>query len=120
VGLIAPGGGGSKKEQHGGGCDNLFRILACSGVRIDEARHVLWSNVDFEKGLLHVRVTKNSKARWIPLNSSLRRLLEKMRAKPRLVVVQSASDRRGDCGQALSNTSPKGVQGASSETTKLA
>ena len=60
---------------------NLFRFLAFSGVRIDEARHVLWSDVDFEKGLLHVRVTKNSKARWIPLNSSLRQLLEKMRGE---------------------------------------
>jgi integrase len=36
---------------------------------------------DFDEGLLHVRVTKNSKARWIPLNSSLRQLLEKMRVK---------------------------------------
>ena len=62
-------------------CANVFRFLAFSGVRIDEARHVLWGDVDFEKGLLHVRVTKNSKARWIPLNSSLRQLLEKMRAE---------------------------------------
>ena len=72
---IETSGAGQAKD-----CANLFRFLAFSGVRIDEARHVLWSDVDFEKGLLHVRVTKNSKARWIPLNSSLRQLLEKMRA----------------------------------------
>jgi len=71
---IETSGAGQAKD-----CANLFRFLAFSGVRIDEARHVLWSDVDFEKGLLHVRVTKNSKARWIPLNSSLRQLLEKMR-----------------------------------------
>ena len=61
-------------------CANLFRFLAFSGVRIDKARHVVWNDVDFEKGLLHVRITKNGKDRWVPLNSSLRQLLEKMRA----------------------------------------
>jgi integrase len=73
---IETSGAGQAKD-----CANLFRFLAFSGVRIDEARHVLWGDVDFEKGLLHVRVTKNSKARCIPLNSSLRQLLEKMRAE---------------------------------------
>jgi integrase len=36
--------------------------------------------VDFTKGLLNVRITKNGKARWIRLNQSLRGLLEKLRA----------------------------------------
>ena len=73
---IETSGAGQSKDRA-----NLFRFLAFSGVRIDEARHVLWGDVDFEKGMLHVRVTKNSKARWIPLNSSLRQLLEKMRGE---------------------------------------
>src|SRR6266568_4075327 len=72
---IESSGAGQAKD-----CANLFRFLAFSGVRIDEARHVVWNDVDFEKGLLHVRITKNGKDRWIPLNSSLRQLLEKMRA----------------------------------------
>jgi integrase len=59
----------------------LFLFLAFSGLRIDEARHVLWGDVEFEKGLLYVRANKNSKARWIPLNGSLRQLLEKVRAE---------------------------------------
>jgi integrase len=37
--------------------------------------------VDFEKGVLHAHITKNGKDRWIPLNSSLRQLLEQMRAE---------------------------------------
>jgi integrase len=71
--------GGSQAKD----CVNLFRFLAFSGLRMDEARHVLWGDVDFEKGLLHVRLTirKNGKDRWIPLNSSLRQLLEKVRAE---------------------------------------
>lgn len=73
---IETSGAGQAKD-----CANLFRFLAFSGLRIDEARHVLWNDVDFEKGLLHARITKNGKDRWIPLNSSLRQLLEKMRAE---------------------------------------
>jgi len=73
---IETSGAGQAKD-----CGNLFRFLAFSGLRIDEARHVLWKDVDFDKGLLHVRITKNGKARWIPLNSSLRQLLENMRAE---------------------------------------
>jgi integrase len=72
---IETSGAGQSKD-----CANLFRFLAFSGMRIDEARHVLWKDIDFEKGLLQARITKNGKARWIPLNSSLRQLLEKMRA----------------------------------------
>jgi integrase len=58
---IETSGAGQAKD-----CANLFRFLAFSGMRIDEARHV--------------RITKNGKDRWIPLNSSLRQLLEQMRA----------------------------------------
>jgi integrase len=73
---IETSGAGQSKD-----CANLFRFLAFSGLRIDEARHVIWNDVNFEKGLLHARITKNGKDRWIPLNSSLRQLLEKMRSE---------------------------------------
>jgi integrase len=62
-------------------CANLFRFLAFSGVRINEARYITWADVNFAKGLLNVRVTKNGKARWTPLNQSLRGLLVKLRAE---------------------------------------
>ena len=61
-------------------CANLFRFLAFSGVRINEARHVTWADVNFDKGQLQVRITKNGKARWVPFNQSLRGLLEALRA----------------------------------------
>ena len=62
-------------------CATLFRFLAFSGVRINEARHITWADADFQKQLLRVRVTKNGKARWMPFNSSLRDLLDKLRAE---------------------------------------
>jgi integrase len=52
AGHIETSGAGQAKD-----CANLFRFLAFSGLRIDEARHVIWNDVDFEKGLLHVRFT---------------------------------------------------------------
>jgi len=36
--------------------------------------------VNFDKGQLQVRITKNAKARWVPFNQSLRGLLEALRA----------------------------------------
>jgi integrase len=49
---IETSGAGQAKD-----CANLFRFLAFSGLRINEACHVVWSDVDFEKGLLHARIT---------------------------------------------------------------
>src|SRR5258706_7813884 len=60
-------------------CANLFRFLAFSGVRINEAKNVTWADVHFEKRLLQVRVTKNGKPRWLPFNQSLSDLLTKLR-----------------------------------------
>ncbi|HWD20816.1 MAG TPA: site-specific integrase [Verrucomicrobiae bacterium] len=58
----------------------LFRFLAFSGVRINEARFITWADVDFQKQMLRARITKNGKTRWIPFNASLRELLDKLRA----------------------------------------
>ncbi len=73
---IETSGAGQAKD-----CANLFRFLGFSGVRINEARHILWRDVHFDKGVLHVRITKNGKDRWVPMNASLRELLEKLRAE---------------------------------------
>ena len=35
-------------------------------IRINEARHVTWADVNFDKGQVQVRITKNGKARWVP------------------------------------------------------
>ena len=58
----------------------MWSFLAFSGVRINEALHVTWADVNFDKGQLQVRITKNGKARWVPFNQSLRGLWEALRA----------------------------------------
>jgi hypothetical protein len=85
---IETSGAGQAKD-----CASLFRFPAFSGLRIDEARHVVWNDMDFKKELLHARITKNGKDHWIPLNSSLRQLLEKMRAeRPKAVCFSTLND----------------------------
>ena len=59
----------------------FVRFLAYSGVRLDEARNVLWKHVDIEKNTLLIaggnEGTKNYKERTIPLFPALRELLER-------------------------------------------
>ncbi|MGA9578646.1 MAG: site-specific integrase [Terrimicrobiaceae bacterium] len=55
---------------------DLCEFLAYSGARKNEAKHVLWSDVDFERNLILLRETKNSEPRRVPMIAELRKLLE--------------------------------------------
>lgn len=60
-------------------CANFVRFLAFTGCRKNEAANVLWSDVDFERGRVHLRVTKNGQARFVPMIPDARDLLKKLR-----------------------------------------
>src|SRR6266567_7840913 len=47
---IRTAGAGQSKD-----CANLVRFLAFSGLRVGEARHVTWRDIDFVRARLHVR-----------------------------------------------------------------
>jgi integrase len=47
-----------------------------TGLRIGEIFILLWSNVDWEKGVLNVFAHKTGKIRVIPMNTETRRILE--------------------------------------------
>lgn len=66
-------------------CANLVCFLAYSGLRIGEAKHVTWSDVNFTRHQLHVRgdpktATKNGETRFIPMIPELDQMLVKLRA----------------------------------------
>jgi integrase len=42
---------------------------------------VLWSNVDFGRGNVLLRVTKNGESRYVPMTDEMRQLLEKMKTE---------------------------------------
>jgi integrase len=60
-------------------CADLVRLLAFTGCRKNEAANLLWSDVDFDRGRIHLRVTKNGKARYVPMIPDARTLLERLR-----------------------------------------
>ena len=62
-------------------CADFVRFLAFTGCRKNEAANVLWGDVDFERGRIHLRVTKNGKARYVPMIPDARALLEKLKAE---------------------------------------
>jgi integrase len=72
------GGSGSRSRDAADFC----RFLAYTGCRLKEAAGVTWQDVDFGRGLLHVRGTKTAAAnREVPLIPAARKLLEKLRSQ---------------------------------------
>lgn len=65
---------------------DLVEFLAYSGTRIDEARHIRWSDVDLDGGTIRIHGpetwTKNSESRSVPIISAMRTLLAELRADP--------------------------------------
>src|SRR5208282_1568186 len=67
-------------------CANLVCFLAYSGLRIGEARHVTWADVNFTRRQLHVRgdpetATKNGETRYVPMIPELEQMLIELRAQ---------------------------------------
>jgi integrase len=70
-------------ENSGGGFSrgaaDFCRFLAYTGCRLNEARGVTWEDVDFKRGVMHVRGTKTESAnREVPLIPPAKALLEKL------------------------------------------
>jgi integrase len=62
---------------------DLVRFMAYSGLRLDEAKHVEWSDVDFERNRIFVKPGKNHHSRYAPITRSMRELLDEIRQTPR-------------------------------------
>jgi len=55
---------------------DVIRFALNTGLRIGEIFIVLWSNVDWEKGVLNVFAPKTGKIRVVPMNQDTRKVLE--------------------------------------------
>jgi len=49
-----------------------------TGMRQGEIFDLTWFDVDFSRGLIHVRVSKNGKDRFVPINQTIRTMLERL------------------------------------------
>lgn len=65
---------------------DVVRFLAYSGARIDEARHVLCTDVSFERSEIRLRKTKNGDERTVPMIPEMREFLTALRAQDRLAL----------------------------------
>jgi integrase len=57
---------------------DLVELLAYSWARINEVRHLLWSDVDFSRNQIRLRVTKNGDPRTVAMMPELTALLLRM------------------------------------------
>ncbi|MGR0479993.1 MAG: tyrosine-type recombinase/integrase [Candidatus Electronema sp. V4] len=62
-------------EADGGPAAQMMRLALCTGMRRGELFKLQWSDVDFERGFIHLREPKGGRSQKIPLNSSARELL---------------------------------------------
>jgi len=46
----------------------LIALLACTGLRISEARRLMVTDVDWDQSLLIIRESKHGRTRWVPLH----------------------------------------------------
>ena len=62
----------------------LVELLACSGMRLNEAVNLLWDDINFDRGCFNVTGgeygTKNHEIRTVPLFPAMRELLERIRS----------------------------------------
>ena len=55
---------------------NLMKMALFSGMRRGELFRLQWTDLDFERGFLHLRDTKGGKDQIIPMNAEARKILE--------------------------------------------
>lgn len=54
----------------------IFRLLYACGLRVSEATHLLYSDVDLENGILTINDSKFGNSRLVPIHANLRERLE--------------------------------------------
>ncbi len=107
VEAIRTAGGGQSKD-----CANLVRFLAYSGLRIGEARNVMWADVHFTRRELHVRgdpqtATKNGETRHVPLIPELEKMLTDLRAERRDEALATPVMRVFECQNSMTHAAEK-------------
>ena len=55
---------------------NLMKMALFSGMRRGELFRLQWTDLDFERGFIHLRDTKGGKDQTIPMNAEARKILE--------------------------------------------
>jgi site-specific recombinase XerD len=54
----------------------VFALLYYAGLRLSEVRNLRWEDIDFDRGLIHIKQAKGEKERVVFLHKELKKLLE--------------------------------------------
>ena len=60
---------------------DYVQFIAFCGARKNEAAHVVWSDIDFTRETIYLRVTKNGESRFVPMTEEMKLLLERMKSE---------------------------------------
>jgi integrase len=60
---------------------DYIEFIAYCGARKNEAIHVSWSDIDFDRGTVFLRFTKNGESRYVPMTDEMRQILERMNSQ---------------------------------------
>jgi integrase len=60
-------------------CSDFVEFLAYTGARKNEAANVTWADIDFQRGRVHLRITKGGQQRYVPMIADAQTLLRRMR-----------------------------------------
>ncbi len=69
--------GGACFSRH---CADMVEFLAYTGARKLEASHVTWADIDFGRERVHLRVTKGSRPRYVPMIPDAKALLLRLQS----------------------------------------
>lgn len=64
---------------------NIITIALHTGMRRGEIFNLKWFDVDFNRGLIQVRESKSGKKRFIPINATVKKLLNNLKRKNEFV-----------------------------------
>jgi integrase len=70
-----------KPSWHSAACADLVEFLAYSGARLNEAKNILWKDVDEKRGMILLRETKGGAKRWVPIIPAMKDLLTRLPKK---------------------------------------
>jgi integrase len=82
-------------------CENkvigaALRFELLTGVRLGEARDLIWDDLDFQRGTIHLREPKGGKDQFIPMTQAAADLLNELDRDPEnLFVFQGVKDKKG-------------------------
>ena len=88
-------------------CADLVRFLAFGGFRKTEAANITWADCDFENGQVRLRITKNGKARSVPMIPDMKALLARLKSERPDARPGDAVMRVAECQKAMDGAAKK-------------